>query len=348
MSKKLLKQNFRRCEKCGKSLSKRSNSGHICKFLYFNYRLKHGITENLNLNILIKREFNITDKSIVSPTLKMEIDKFVMAKQNREIKNHSKIILAKNQILSNREINDVFQQPLVSELLTKDDFSTLEKFKKKKHRIFFNDSFIDSCFTKNEIIHIGNGVGEKKITDLVAKLKKKEALTNDQWIFLIQSIENLLQKYGPNLLLNILNMSPLPHSIGKIDNIFNVINNLSQKIQNPIIRLRNQGIIFILEPLVINNDRYKNILKISQKDQKGNSNLVGHIGSNGHFLKYSEYKSPIIPTLQLILKWNSNINEAIAYFGLKTGECSICGRQLTDKTSIKFGIGPICRQNLNI
>jgi hypothetical protein len=348
MSKKLLKQNFTRCEKCGKSISKKVDSSHNCKYLYFNYRAINGITENSDRNISIKRQFNLNDNSIISPILKIEIDKYLTENPIREVPIHSKIILAENQNLSTKDLSEVFQPPTLSELLSSDDFIfTFGKFKNKKHRIFFNDSFTDSCFTKNQIIHIANGVGEKKITDLVVKLQKKENLNNSQWIFLIQSIENLLEKYGPDLISNILNMSPLPHCIGKVHNIFNVINELSKTIQNPVIRLRNEGAVFILEPLVINNDRFKNILKISKKDQQGKSYLVGHIGSNGHFLKNSEFTSPIIPTLQLILNWNSNMKEAIAYYGVETGECSLCGRKLTDKTSIKIGIGPICRQSMN-
>ncbi len=348
MSKKLLKQNFTRCEKCGKSIDKKSNSNHNCKYRYFNYRLLHGITENSNRNISIRRKFNVTDKSIITPSLNIEIEKYLAENPIRDVSIHSKYLLAENQNLSTKNLFEVFQPPNLSELLSSEELIfTLGKFKNKKHRIFFNDSFTDSFFTKNQIIHIANGVAEKNITDLVVKLQKKENISNSQWIFLIQSTENLLEKYGPDLILNILNMSPLPHAIGKVHNIFNVINTLSKTIQNPVIRLRNEGAVFILEPLVIKNDRFKNILKISRKDQQGKSITVGHIGSNGHFLKHSEYTSPIIPTLQLIIKWNSNMKESIAYFGLKTGECSLCGRKLTDKTSIKIGIGPICRQNMN-
>jgi hypothetical protein len=32
-------------------------------------------------------------------------------------------------------------------------------------------------------------------------------------------------------------------------------------------------------------------------------------------------------------------------YGRKTGRCSICGRTLTNKKSIKAGIGPVCAEN---
>ena len=35
---------------------------------------------------------------------------------------------------------------------------------------------------------------------------------------------------------------------------------------------------------------------------------------------------------------------AVAH-GKRTGQCSCCGRELTNETSIALGIGPICREN---
>lgn len=344
MNKKLLKQNFIRCDKCGKSLPKGRTEDHTCELKYFNYRLKFKITSSIN--VAIKENFNITDKSTITPELAKEITKFRLSKP---VNNHplvKKIQLSENQILSHKTVDEVFQQQQISELISRDEYSTWNKFEKNTHRILFNDTHFDSYFTKNQIIHLANGVGESQLNKLVLKLQRTKHLSNEEWLYLIRSIENLLPRYGPEKISDILETSPLPHSIGKVENIFNVIDNLSQNIQNPVIRLRNEGAVFIIEPLVIENERYHQIITISQRDQNGKSNVVGHLGSNGHFYKNIHFKAPIVPTIQLILKWNNNIHGAIAYFGLKTGECSICGRQLTDKTSIKIGIGPICRRSL--
>jgi hypothetical protein len=346
MNKKLLKQNFIRCDKCGKSVIKGRTEDHICELKYFNYRLKFKITSSIN--DAIKQNFNITDKSIITAELEKEITKFRLTKPAINNPIAKKIQLSENQILSHKTVDEVFQQQQISELISRDEYSKWNKFEKNTHRIFFNDIFYDSYFTKNQIIHLANGVGETQLNKLVSKLQRTKYLSDDEWLYLIRSIENLLPEYGPEKISDILETSPLPHSIGKVENIFNVINNLSQNIQNPIIRLRNEGAVFIIEPLVIKNERYYQILTIRQRDQQGKSSIVGHLGSNGHFYKNIQFKVPIVPTIQLILKWNNNINDAIAYFGLNTGECSICGRQLTDKTSIKIGIGPICRRSLQI
>ena len=41
------------------------------------------------------------------------------------------------------------------------------------------------------------------------------------------------------------------------------------------------------------------------------------------------------------------LSAAVAY-GRSTGKCSICGAKLTNPESVKFGIGPICRDNFGL
>jgi hypothetical protein len=40
--------------------------------------------------------------------------------------------------------------------------------------------------------------------------------------------------------------------------------------------------------------------------------------------------------------------EALRRYGQEIGRCGHCGRTLTDETSRKFGIGPVCREALSI
>ena len=39
---------------------------------------------------------------------------------------------------------------------------------------------------------------------------------------------------------------------------------------------------------------------------------------------------------------------AARLYGKKTGQCSCCGRELTNKASIEMGIGPICREKFGL
>lgn len=43
-----------------------------------------------------------------------------------------------------------------------------------------------------------------------------------------------------------------------------------------------------------------------------------------------------------------NPNAAMARYGQEIGSCGLCGRTLTDETSRKLGIGPICRGKLGL
>jgi len=49
------------------------------------------------------------------------------------------------------------------------------------------------------------------------------------------------------------------------------------------------------------------------------------------------------PTKARVINAAADPHKAAKAYGLKTGSCSCCGRELTNKESIDLGIGPICR-----
>lgn len=49
------------------------------------------------------------------------------------------------------------------------------------------------------------------------------------------------------------------------------------------------------------------------------------------------------PTKARVVAAAANPHESAKAYGAKTGSCSCCGRELTNRLSIKLGIGPICR-----
>jgi uncharacterized CHY-type Zn-finger protein len=67
---------------------------------------------------------------------------------------------------------------------------------------------------------------------------------------------------------------------------------------------------------------------------------IGKIDPTG---KLFAYKAPqtTVDALMLVCE---NPLEAAVKFGAKTGICSCCGRELTNKESVELGIGPICRE----
>lgn len=53
-----------------------------------------------------------------------------------------------------------------------------------------------------------------------------------------------------------------------------------------------------------------------------------------------------LPSLACFKGFLGDIENQIVEYGLKTGECGICGKKLKDEKSIKLGIGPVCRMQL--
>lgn len=45
---------------------------------------------------------------------------------------------------------------------------------------------------------------------------------------------------------------------------------------------------------------------------------------------------------QELVRLSGNLEELVTTYGKVTGSCSICGRELTDESSISRGIGPVC------
>ena len=75
-----------------------------------------------------------------------------------------------------------------------------------------------------------------------------------------------------------------------------------------------------------------------------NGEYLGKINSDGEFFGYKVAKEHL-DNIQAIAQ---NPLQEVKAYGLKSGRCGCCSRQLTNKESIKLGIGPICRENYGL
>jgi hypothetical protein len=57
-------------------------------------------------------------------------------------------------------------------------------------------------------------------------------------------------------------------------------------------------------------------------------------------------KAEMLADMEQILK--DGLDAAVLHYGRLTNNCGCCGRQLTEKLSVKSGIGPICAERYNI
>jgi hypothetical protein len=78
---------------------------------------------------------------------------------------------------------------------------------------------------------------------------------------------------------------------------------------------------------------------------KDAGNYAGKITSEGKFLAIREARADISTELQVLA---ADPMAALSAHGHRTGQCSCCGRTLTEATSVKLGIGPICREKWGI
>jgi len=75
---------------------------------------------------------------------------------------------------------------------------------------------------------------------------------------------------------------------------------------------------------------------------KDEGDYAGKITSEGKFFGLRESRKEILSELQAIAE---DPKAAAVHHGQATGNCSCCGRLLTNAESIKLGIGPICLEN---
>lgn len=75
--------------------------------------------------------------------------------------------------------------------------------------------------------------------------------------------------------------------------------------------------------------------------------LAGKIDRSGEFVAYDNLlgKDALVTFIDSL---QHNLVEMVAEYGKKTGQCSCCGRTLTNQASIDLGIGPICMEKYGL
>lgn len=75
--------------------------------------------------------------------------------------------------------------------------------------------------------------------------------------------------------------------------------------------------------------------------------LAGKIDRSGEFVAYDNLlgKDTLVTFIDSL---QHNLVEMVAEYGKKTGQCSCCGRTLTNQASIDLGIGPICMEKYGL
>jgi len=160
---------------------------------------------------------------------------------------------------------------------------------------------------------------------------------------------NTLERYGAELISFVMGLPPLPFKAFETNQIFALLDKQVGNSTKPILRVAFQDNNKNNEKLVLtflqNDSEIKSIYDQNSVTVKNKTTgkTIMIISRDGTVIPQSQEKN-IIPILQLFARFSYDYKTIIFNYGLQTGECSICGRTLTDPDSIKIGIGPTCRK----
>lgn len=220
-------------------------------------------------------------------------------------------------------------------------------------KLFFDGKTIDSKFTDFQAFHICKGLKDKR--SLYQKYIDKTYTKED--CFKAHFLANkLLKDKGRKIINLILSLPPLPFQSNQFKILFSTLDKIriEGKNENPVIRLNIKNIDGNLEEIefhfvAIDGIKYINQIKVSNRSR--NLDLFS-VSRNGKVLpKENNFKknhylntTPILQLFYRITKTENNLKEAVLAYGLESGKCSVCGRNLKTEKSILKGIGPVCEK----
>lgn len=211
------------------------------------------------------------------------------------------------------------------------------------------ESELKTVFTDFEAFSICSGL-DNRHTKHIAREYFKSLQSSE--VHLIEAHEiamAALNKYGSKTLSFVISLPPLPFKVVNATQIFSELDKRRNKQEFPILRItfkndKNQTekiqISYFAEKLENGRRRNNNVLIV--KNRTTGLNIM-RVSRNGIVVPETNAKQ-IIPVLQVFIRFSTDTKQTLLNYGLETGECSICGRELTDSESIRIGIGPVCRQ----
>lgn len=225
--------------------------------------------------------------------------------------------------------------------------NTIER--RESRHLVINDISVETIFNDFEAYSICRGIRNTRAIKIA-----KEYFTskiNNTAIEAHELAMSVYKKYGIEMLHFALQFPPLPFQALDARSLFTELDKKSKEIGLPIIRVAytNENgkpekleLKFYVEREADRTNVFKNVIEIRNKTS---NSKIASISRNG-LLVPAENSRNLIPIIQLFVRNSNHLSRLQINYGLETGECSICGRELTDPTSIKRGIGPICVKNL--
>lgn len=254
------------------------------------------------------------------------------------------------QVSSTREIPSDFEQLNPFEVDEQEIITEGDRFSNRQKRVVtFQGSEVETVFNDFEANSICKGLDERHAKHIARNyFKTNEQTENEQ--FEVHSIAMYaLDKYGGRTLSFILSLPPLPFKAVDAAQIFSELDKRRKKQDFPILRITFKNaknrtekiqISYYAEKSDFGRKRNDNVLMI--KNRSTGQQLM-RVSRSGIVIPENNAKQ-IVPVLQVFIRFSRDTKQTLLNYGLETGECSICGRELTDSESIRIGVGPVCRQ----
>lgn len=254
------------------------------------------------------------------------------------------------KVTSTNELPDDFRLTNPFELEQHEILTEGDRFSdRQKKTIQFQGSEIATVFSDFEAYSICMGLDNRHAKHIARNyFKSNEQKNNEQ--FEAHSIAmSALEKYGGKTLNFIISLPPLPFKAVNATQIFSELDKRKKMQEFPILRIifnndKNQTekiqISYYAEKSDKGRKRNDNVLTI--KNRSTGQQLM-RVSRSGIVIPENNAKQ-IVPILQVFIRFSKDTKQALLNYGLETGECSICGRELTDSESIRIGVGPVCRQ----
>lgn len=222
---------------------------------------------------------------------------------------------------------------------------------RKTRSLILNGLEIKTIFSDFEAFSICLGA-ENKSMKKIAKVYFDGISTSQNKIEAHKFAMAALEKYGSDFLSYAISLPPLTFKNINVEKIFSEMENKRKITKNPMIRItyfnevnkvkEKLSLSFFKEK--IDNELKFDTNRIILKNKYRNQQIL-EITKKGE-LNIKDSSFQIIPVLSLFISFSENPKKYIINYGLETGECSICGRELSDYESVKRGIGPICSQGI--
>lgn len=199
--------------------------------------------------------------------------------------------------------------------------------------------FIETKFTDFEAFSICLGTENSSLRK-IAREFFKGIISDKSLVDAHNSSMSALQKYGEEYISLIFSLPPLPFRAFDAKQLFSEMDRRKEVTERPIFRILIDEKKYILK---FHEDYSKDFISneiITVKD-KITKQTVFYISRTGSIFPMQDIKK-IIPIISIFVRNVADFKTYVLNYGLESGECSVCGRTLTDPFSIRMGIGPIC------